>query len=311
MKILFTGASSFTGFWFVKELIAAGHEVVAIFQRNLEEYADLRRQRIEQIIPMCKPVFSCSFGSETFLELLKGSLCWDLFCHHAADVTDYKSPRFDIAKALDNNTKNLQAIAQILKEKNCKRILLTGSVFEQMEGAGSDHLPAFSLYGLSKGFTGTIFEYYAAQHHLALGKFIIPNPFGPFEEVRFTTYLIKQWFEKKCASVNTPVYIRDNIHVSLLAKAYVKFATEFPETPGFYKTGPSGYPESQGTFTARFASEMRKRLQLPCEYKLENQTTFSEPAVRINTDILAYRNLEWVESQAWDELAKYYQKQYG
>ncbi len=31
MKILFTGASSFTGFWFAKELAAAGHEVFAVF----------------------------------------------------------------------------------------------------------------------------------------------------------------------------------------------------------------------------------------------------------------------------------------
>ena len=28
MKILFTGASSFTGYWFVKTLAEAGHEVI-------------------------------------------------------------------------------------------------------------------------------------------------------------------------------------------------------------------------------------------------------------------------------------------
>jgi len=33
MKILFTGGSSFTGYWFIKELVAAGHEVVAAFRR--------------------------------------------------------------------------------------------------------------------------------------------------------------------------------------------------------------------------------------------------------------------------------------
>ena len=32
MKILFTGASSFTGFWFVRELAAAGCEVTAVFR---------------------------------------------------------------------------------------------------------------------------------------------------------------------------------------------------------------------------------------------------------------------------------------
>jgi nucleoside-diphosphate-sugar epimerase len=28
MKILFTGATSFTGYWFVKTLAAAGHQIV-------------------------------------------------------------------------------------------------------------------------------------------------------------------------------------------------------------------------------------------------------------------------------------------
>ena len=32
MKILFTGGSSFTGYWFVRELAAAGHDVTAVFR---------------------------------------------------------------------------------------------------------------------------------------------------------------------------------------------------------------------------------------------------------------------------------------
>jgi UDP-glucose 4-epimerase len=32
MRILLTGASSFTGYWFVRELAAAGHHVVAAFR---------------------------------------------------------------------------------------------------------------------------------------------------------------------------------------------------------------------------------------------------------------------------------------
>ena len=32
MNILFTGGSSFTGSWFIRELAAAGHQVTAIFR---------------------------------------------------------------------------------------------------------------------------------------------------------------------------------------------------------------------------------------------------------------------------------------
>ena len=40
MKILFTGGSSFTGFWFIRELAAAGHAVTAVFRRHAEEYSE-------------------------------------------------------------------------------------------------------------------------------------------------------------------------------------------------------------------------------------------------------------------------------
>ena len=46
MKILLTGASSFTGMWFARELAQAGHEVVATFQRAHDAYADERSESV-------------------------------------------------------------------------------------------------------------------------------------------------------------------------------------------------------------------------------------------------------------------------
>jgi hypothetical protein len=158
-------------------------------------------------------------------------------------------------------------------------------VFENDEGAGSEGLPAFSRYGLSKSFTYQAFRYHAARAGLALGKFVIPNAFGPYEELRFTAYLMKTWFAGRTAAVNTPAYVRDNIHVSLLAAIYAKFAVELSDRPGFSRINPSGYPESQGAFALRFASEMRPRLNLPCDVELKQQVDFQEPRVRINTDL--------------------------
>ena len=53
-----------------------------------------------------------------------------------------------------------------------------------------------------------------------LGHFVIPDPFGPHEEARVTSSLVRTWAQGGTAAVNTPEYIRDNIHVSLLGKAY-------------------------------------------------------------------------------------------
>ena len=96
MKILFTGASSFTGMWFVRELAAAGHDLVATFQgNNQESYDGIRRQRVMKLATCAQTVFGCSFGDERFMNVLCEDGPWDIVCHHAADVTNYKSADFN------------------------------------------------------------------------------------------------------------------------------------------------------------------------------------------------------------------------
>jgi len=306
MKILFTGASSFTGLWFVRELARAGHEVVATFRKQPDDYPDaLRRQRVAIVLESCCGVFGQSFGDPGFVELA-GSQRWDLFCHHAADVANYRSSEFDLVSALSNNTRNIAAVFGALRaEGGHPGVLVTGSVFENDEGAGSEGLPAFSPYGLSKGLSWQVLRYHAARAGLAPGKFVIPNPFGPYEEPRFTAYLMKTWFAGETATVNTPTYVRDNIHVSLLAKAYATFAQEF-SLRGLSRLHPSGYPESQGAFAYRFAAAMRERLGLACNVELKQQSDFQEPRVRINTDPVDGGSLGWDEERAWDDVAGYY-----
>jgi UDP-glucose 4-epimerase len=309
MKILFTGGSSFTGYWFIKELASAGHEIVAIFRRGPLEYTDdLRRKRIDALAGICRPVFNTSFGDDRFLELIK-ERSLDLLCCHGAEVANYNRPDFDVIAAVANNTHRLPNVLDALTNVGCCKVLLTGSVFENEEGAGSADLRAFSPYGLSKGMTWQLFRYHTQVRSMALGKFVIPNPFGPYEERRFTHYLMKCWFEGTTPTVNTPNYVRDNIHVLLLAKNYVHFASEL--RAGISRVNPSGYVESQGAFTQRFANEMRQRLDLKCQFALKAQTEYPEPRIRINTDCFDATTLNWSETTAWDEMAAYYRQLMG
>ena len=306
-KILLTGASSFTGSWLARELAAAGHDVTAVFTRAaLADYGDdLRGRRVQTLQDCCRPVYGSRFGDERFLELIR-SIAPDVLCHHGADVTNYRSPEFDYHLATTNNTNQIAQVLQSLADVGCRRVVLTGTVFEGGEGAGSDNLPHFSPYGLSKSLTAAVFKHFCQQADFALGKFVIPNPFGPFEEPRFTAYLVRTWNAGEVPCVRTPDYLRDNIHASLLAKHYVHFATTLPEQAGFYKTNPSGYVESQGAFAQRFAAEMQSRLDMACHVQLAIQTEFAEPRIRINTDPLDIDALGWDEAAAWDELADYY-----
>ena len=67
---------------------------------------------------------------------------WDLLCHHAARVGDYRSPDFDVAGAVADNTRALVGSAA-RHARRLSGVVLTGSVFEQDEGAGNTPLQRF------------------------------------------------------------------------------------------------------------------------------------------------------------------------
>ncbi len=302
MKILFTGASSFTGYWFVKELVAQGHDVVAPVRGAEGSYGGLRAARIAKVSELAEIAWGISFGDAAFLKLAAlGS--FDVLCHHAAEVGDYRNPAFDVLGAVAANTRSLP---DVLRRSGVKGLLLSGSIFEPNEGVGSAPLRAFSPYGLSKGITSDIAQYWCATLNVPMGKFVIPNPFGAFEEPRFCAYLMKCWKAGETAEVKTPDYVRDNIHVALLAKCYAWFAEKLASSGRSCALQPSGYAESQGAFAHRVAGQLAPRLRLDCRVKAATQTDFSEPLVRINTTAASSVVPLWNEAEAWDNYADYY-----
>src|SRR6202040_3800059 len=135
----------------------------------------------------------------------------------------------------------------------------------------------------------------------------IPNPFGPFEEARFTAYLMRTWQSGKTAAVKTPLYVRDNIHADLLANVYGHFvghvlAGSALET----KINPSGYVESQGAFARRVAREVQARLGWTCALELARQEDFGEPWMRVNGDPAPPLMPHWNEAASWDGFCNFY-----
>jgi len=309
MRVLLTGASSFTGFWFATVLAKMGHEVVATFTRAARaDYGDsLRGERVALVRRLVTPVFGCRFGDTSFLSAILRTRP-DVLCHHGADATNYKSADFDYQTALARNTYRIGDVLQALESVDCRRIVLTGTVFEAGEGAGSDGLPSFSPYGLSKCLTAATFSYFCQQAKMSLGKFVIANPFGPWEEPRFTAYLVRCWSSAEVPTVRTPEYVRDNVHVSLLAATYEAFVAQLPAHPGFMKISPSGYVETQREFAERFAREIGSRLGWKATLEFAQQTDFSEPLIRVNADRVDSDSLKWNETKAWDDLADYYSR---
>lgn len=306
MRVLLTGASSFTGFWFAKALNAAGHEVVAPLRGAIASYNEgVRAERVRLLQDVAKVVPECVFGGNEFVELIKGA-SFDAFGHHAAQVGDYRSPDFDVCSAVAANSHNLRRCLEIMRSSGLKVAVITGSVFEADEGIGELPLRAFSPYGLSKGLSAQIFKFYCEELGIPYGKFVIPNPFGPYEEPRFCAYLVKTWKSGQVAAVKTPDYVRDNIHVDLLARCYVKFFEQRAAGLCPEKLNPSGYVESQGAFAKRFADELGKRCSITCAVECLQQTDFSEPLVRANTTNARSFVGNWDDKRAWDDIKSYY-----
>ena len=199
---------------------------------------------------------------------------FDLLCCHGAEVTNYNKPEFDFFGAVINNSYRLPDVLDTLVNASCSKILLTGSVLEHDEGTGSTDLHGFlSLCA----FEGRYLAAFSLLHSGAIDdawEIVIADPFGPYEERRFTHYLMKCWSEGTTAAVHTPDYVRDNIHVSLLRKKYAHCAATL--RTGISRINPSGYVKSQGAFTHRVATQIRERLDWKCEFALNVQTEFPD-----------------------------------
>ncbi len=305
MRILLTGGSSFTGSWFARELSDAGHYVAATFRGSADSYEGVRGARVTGLVGRVEPIWGVEFGDDRFIDAI-ATQDFDLLLHHAAEMTDYRSGDFDALSATAKNTRSVRAVLTRMAERGCRKLILTGTVFEPYEGVGDPAHRAFSPYGLSKHLSFELFRIEAERLGLSLGKFVIPNPFGPGEEMRFTSYLAKEWAAGRTPTVATPVYIRDNIHVSLLALAYRRLCETLPEAPGFTRSAPSGYVESQGAFARRVGREIGTRTGRSCAIAEANQTDFPEPLFRTNAQPAAQAHPEWSESAAWDALTEYY-----
>ena len=296
--------------WFARELARQGHAVTAVYQRkSARDYQSdpLRARRVDELAGVCQREFGCVFGGAKFMRL--AAKPWDLLCHHAAVVGDTRSPDYDVAAAFAANTRNLSGVLRRLRDGGCGAAILTCTFSERGEGKGSGGLPGIRPYDLAKKATTESFLAHAYHYKLRLGRFVMANPFGPLEKPNsFTAYAAQQWRAKKIVEVRTPEYVRDNLHISLMAMAYGDFAQKFAkgkkQTAAYH---PHGYIEKQGVFAKRFAREMRKRWNLLCEVALAKQTDFPEPLSRYGIHRPDTKALGWNEKAAWDGIADYYQ----
>ncbi|MGA0608251.1 NAD-dependent epimerase/dehydratase family protein [Phenylobacterium sp. VNQ135] len=297
--VLLTGASSFTGLWMADALAGEGWHVVAPLRRAAGEYEGVRAERVKTLAEVAEVVFEAPVASAAFRDLIATNRP-ELFAHHAADIPGYRDPDYDVEAGVARNMAGMPEAIAAFAAAGGAALLATGTYFESGEGGGEE---AASPYGLSKALTNAAQRDLAQAAGLAFGKFVIPAPFGPWEEGRLVWSLFQAWTEGAAAEIRTPEYVRDHLPAPYLALAYAFAAARLTEDGGDQVFRPSGYVERIGDFAARVAREVRARTDMACEIAEHVQTEFPEPRRRANSDPL----LDDEEEQPfWDIYVDYY-----
>ncbi|MCR5873380.1 NAD-dependent epimerase/dehydratase family protein [Phenylobacterium sp. J426] len=297
--VLLTGASSFTGLWMADALAGEGWHVVAPVLRARGDYAGIRAERVRTLEDVAEVVFEAPVGSPAFLDLV-GAKRPDLLAHHAADIPGYRLPDYDVEAGVARNMAGIPETIAAFASAGGRAVLATGTYFEAGEGGGDE---AASPYGLSKSLTNAAQRDLARNAGLAFGKFVIPAPFGPWEEGRLVWSLFQAWTQGRAAEIRTPEYVRDHLPAPYLALAYAWAAARLREDGGEQTFRPSGYVERVGDFATRVAGEVRARTAMACDLVEHVQTAFPEPRRRANAEPLLD---DAEEAPFWDIYVDYY-----
>lgn len=300
MRALLTGGSSFTGLWFAEALAAAGFEVVAPLRGARATGAPLRDARAERLAAVAETVAEAPFGAPAFLAALDDGLPFDLLCLHGAPVGDYRDPAYDVAGALAEATRGAAEVFARFAARGGRAAVLTGTVFEPGAGGAAE---AGSAYGLAKGFIGDLLAWRAAEAGVAAARYIVANPFGPWEEDRLCAYLARCWLAGEVPALRGPDYVRDNAPADLLAADYAAFARGLAADPAPRRRAPSVWPETVAGFARRLGDALGPRLGVATPVAAERPARATEPLRRVNADPVDAARLGWRESAFWDSYA--------
>jgi len=305
IRVLLTGASSFTGTWFVGALADRGAEVVAPCRDALDAGDLDRRRRLARLVGRCRLVGGCPFGSEPFLELIRTAGPFDLLCHHGAKAGDHRDAGLDPLAAAARQSHGLERVLDALAAGGCRAVLLTGTVFEADEGRGDPPLRAIGAYGLAKTLTWQIFRHHAEARGLTLGKFVIANPIGPLEKPGLCRSLAQAWLAGEAPVLHRPHLVRDQLMVEPLAMAYADLALKLAIAPKAQRVAPSQFAERLDRFAHRLAAALGPRLRVPCRFVCaEPPEPSDEPRVRCGIHPLTELVPGFDVEAAWDAHAR-------
>jgi nucleoside-diphosphate-sugar epimerase len=218
MRVLLTGATSFTGAHICQTIRSSGIEVWATLTGPKESYKKdaLAVRRMEFASPH-QWLESCPFGSKAFLKALKDQN-FSVLINHGAAIHGYRNELFDYRASVLSALNQLEETLSLAQRSGCKLLLHSGTVFES-----TTQLPAISPYGVAKSMIWEAIRYFSQREKIPVAKVAIPNPVGPLESSdRLTSVFMQKWSRGETFNLSTPTHVVDFLPAPWLARVYLR-----------------------------------------------------------------------------------------
>ena len=277
MRLLFLGASSFTGYHFVNKISDnKQNKIYCTLTKNLNKYKSTRLERIK-LLNKKKNIFfikKVKFGDKKFIKLLSRKK-FDIICLHHASTKNYNNDlKFNLNKSIKENTPNIRKVFS--KIHNQTTIIVTNTIFQKIN---EKKYKAVNKYGISKSITYDKIKSICKEFDFKLKSIFITNPWGILEEKKLNYYLINNWLKDKKTFISHPNYIRDNIYIDKLTKYYLKILNSNSTKINYF---PSGYCSTNKVFIEAFKIKFEKFFNKKVKIEYANNAKYSQPMSRIN-----------------------------
>jgi hypothetical protein len=241
-------------------------------------------------------------GSNEMLDFISDSENIDIFCIHHAVVGDYKSEQFSVAEAVEVGTFEIKKVARLLCEKGLTSVVITRSIFESSLGIRSEERPV-NRYAIAKRAVSEIWENEFTSLGIKVKNFVIANPIGALEEKRLTNYLVSEWKAGKTPVLKSPLMVRDNLPIDILATSYRDFVLNGrADSPDIVI--PSYYRMTNIDFASRVAKEFGERSNSHFKVESAVDPLYEEPMSLIGESVLEFKPGK--EKEFWTKYFNYY-----
>lgn len=285
MRVVVTGASSYSGMCIAREFARRGHATEGLLAGSLESYRGRKRVRIEILRADGVELHGGVRAEDGQMAAWASTQEIDLWVHHHHPMENFRSPSYDVDDAARVAIRPLAELAVAWRMAKVRGVLCSGTYFEPGEGGRDPEEPA-TPYARLKNDMSSLLREEAHRQEIGVTKIVIPSPTGALEnEDRLTPQLILAALGGKPFSVRSPNSIFDHIDGEILARVYADAGQDLLDHGERGLTlRPSGWTVSTREWVEWARENIIRKLDLELEISvppLEAQsppTRFSNPS---------------------------------